>query len=90
MAYLLIALLIAVLAVMFLPAFRGFRTQIVAWAGTIGIGGVLPYLSEAFGYLNGLDWRQYITPEYAPALMIGVGLIFVVLRKMTTGPMGRA
>jgi hypothetical protein len=89
MAYILIILTAAVLAVMFTPACKGFRTQIIAWAGTIGLGGILPYLAEVFGYLHGLDWRQYITPDYAPALMIAVGVVFVILRRMTTGPAGQ-
>lgn len=89
MVWILLIFTALVLAFMFMPVFKGFRTQIVAWVGTIGIGGILPYLADTFSYLNGLDWRQYITPEYAPVLMIGIGVVFVILRKMTTGPVGK-
>ena len=84
----LLIMLACVLAFLFLPQFKGYRTNIVTWAGTIGLGGVLPYAADWFTYLNGLDWRQYVDARYAPAVMIGIGLVYLYLRRKTTAPVG--
>lgn len=97
--YFIVGLLFLALAViLFSPWLKGFRTQIAA-ALTAVIGGVLPLLGDAWrailpysydvvGYLKDLDWRQYLTAQMVPYVMIGIGVIFYILRRMTTGPVG--
>lgn len=85
--------------VLFSPWLKGFRTQIAA-ALTATVGGVLPLIGDAWrsmlpysydvaGYLKDLDWRQYLTAQMAPWVMIGIGVIFYILRRMTTTPVGK-
>ena len=97
--YIILGLLaVAVGVVLFSPWLKGFRTQIAA-ALTAFIGGALPLIGDAWravlpysydvaGYLKDLDWRQYLTPQMAPWIMIGLGVIFYILRRMTTTPIG--
>lgn len=97
--YIILGLLLLVVGfVLFSPWLKGFRTQIAA-ALTAIIGGVfpllgdvwaaiLPYSYDVVGYLKDLDWRQYLSAQMAPWVMIGVGVVFYILRRMTTGPAG--
>ena len=73
---------------LFSPMLKGWRTQIAATTVTVG-GGVVPYAADAFGYLNAFDWRSYLDMRYVPAVMIGVGVTFAILRKMTTTAVGQ-
>jgi MFS family permease len=90
---LLILAMIAAAAVMILsPTFKGYRTLIVGWL-TAGIGGALPLATQIFGYLQDLDWRQYVLSGDNKNLTLlaivgGLGIIMVVLRYMTTGAVG--
>ena len=97
--YIIFAIVLAVLAyVVFSDRFKGYRTQIAA-SLTAGIGGalplvhdfmgtLLPYASDVVTYLRDLDWRQYASAETVPYIMLGLGVGFYVLRRMTTGPVG--
>jgi hypothetical protein len=89
MEWILIGLVLAVLIVTFLPQLKGWRTLFFGYVGTLGLGGVLPYIAEASAYLNGLDWRQYVPEHYAPIIIIVIGIVNVILRKKTTTPVGQ-
>lgn len=84
----LVILILGVLSFMCLPQFKGYRTDLVTFFGTLSIGGVLPYMADWFTYLNGLDWRLYVPQEYAPLVMIGVAIVYWTLRRITTTPPG--
>jgi hypothetical protein len=84
----LLVLIAASLAVAFLPQLKGFRTQAFAVMSAIWTA-VLPLLGDIFSYLKDLDWRQYVSPEQAPWLILAVTLVFMGLRYVTTGPVGR-
>ena len=97
--YIILGLLFVALAfILFSPGLKGFRTQIAA-ALTAGIGGllpvihdfaatVMPYASDVVTYLKDLDWRQYVSPQSAPYIMIGLGVVFYILRRMTSTAIG--
>jgi hypothetical protein len=91
--FLAVALIAAIGFILFSPMFKRFRTQIAA-ALTAGIGGLLPalhdwaatalpYANDVVVYLKDLDWRQYLSPQFAPYAMIGLGVLFYILRRMT-------
>jgi hypothetical protein len=90
----------AIIYVMLSPRMVGFRTKTVAWITGVA-GGVIPAISSVaavvlpYGvdittYLKDLDWRQYVDPSYAPAIIIGMSVLFYVLRRMTTAPESKA
>ena len=86
--YIILGLLaVAVGVVLFSPWLKGFRTQIFG-ALTVIWGAAVPLLTQITDYLQTLDWRQYLTPQMAPWIMIGLGVIFYILRRMTTTPIG--
>ena len=88
MGYLiLIVLAVAVIALFTVPQLKGFRTRLFG-AFVAVAGGLLPLFSELTGYLQGLDWQQYLPANQAPWAMLAIGLIVIVLRYMTTGPVG--
>lgn len=86
--FILVLIVLAVAAFMFVPALKGYRTMVFGWATAI-VGGVLPYVTDIFTYLNGLDWRQYLPEKYVPLALLFIGLVVVILRKVTTGPVGQ-
>ncbi len=92
-AYIIAGLCLAVLAfVLFSPWLKGFRTQIAGVLTVVG-GGILPLVTQIVGYLQTLDWRQYVLSAdrdnlYVLAIVAGLGILMVVLRYMTTGPVG--
>jgi MFS family permease len=67
--------------------FKGRRTELFGYA-TAAFGGVTPLLGDVFGYLKTLDWQQYVPPQQAPWILLGLGLLVVVFRRITTGPAG--
>lgn len=88
----------ALAAILFSDLFKGLRTQIAAWLVGI-LGGVLPLLGDWWTtimpysldivtYLKDLDWRTYISANKAPYIMVGMGILFYILRRMTTTPAG--
>ena len=97
--YIIFCILLAAAAyAVFSSRFTGYRTQIAA-SITAGVGGVLPllndllapalpYASDIATYLKDLDWRQYASAEKAPWIILGTGILFYILRRMTTGPGG--
>lgn len=85
---------VAVVAyVLFSNRFAGYRTKTAAWltgiiGGVIPLAGdlghqVLPYAFDISTYLKDLDWRQYLSESQVPFVMIGLGILFYVLRRMT-------
>lgn len=86
MWWILLLLIVGAVAVfMFVPAFKGYRTMVFGTATTL-IGGVLPYFADIFTFLNGLDWRDYLSEKYVPFAIMGIGIMVIILRKLTTGP----
>ena len=79
---------------LFHPALKGWRTLILGWVTSIGLGGV-PLLAQITDYLQGLDWRQYVLSygDKQNLLVLAIpgvlGLLIIILRYMTTGPVGR-
>ena len=60
---------------------------------TVGAGAALPLAGELVDHLQTLDWRQYVLAADRKNLAVlaivgGLGLMAVVLRHMTTGPVG--
>lgn len=99
LGYIILAIIVAgIVLVLFSPWFKGRRTQIAA-SLTAMLGGVLPmlhdflapilpYANDVVTYLKDLDWRQYVSAEKAPWIILGTGVVFYILRRMTTGPVG--
>ena len=59
----------------------------------MGVGGLLPLTGDLVDYLQTLDWRQYVLAGDAKNLAVlaivgGLGFTAVVLRHLTTGPVG--
>lgn len=88
--------LIIVLAIagfiLFSPWLKGYRTQIAGYL-TAAFGAVVPALTEIMGYLQGLDWRQYVLSSDRKNLIVlaivgGLGVLMIILRRLTTGPTG--
>ena len=70
-------------AILLIPQLKGWRTSI--WASVVA--GV-PFISEVFSYLNAFRWEEYVDKSYLPFILIGVGVSFAILRKLTTTPIG--
>lgn len=89
--FLVIAIAIAFL--LFHPALKGWRTNILGSITTGGLG-LLPLVSQVTEYLQGLDWRQYVlnAGDKKNLLVLAIpgvlGLLIIILRWMTTGPVG--
>ena len=88
----LVLIILAVLALAFVPRLKGYRTVFLGWA-TTAIGAVIPVLTEIVGYLQGLDWREYILSGDRRNLLVlaivgGLGALMVVMRHLTQGPVG--
>jgi hypothetical protein len=90
--FLLLALIAALGFILFSPMLKGWRTQIFGYL-TIGAGGLLPLAGELVDYLQTLDWRQYVLAADRKNLAVlaivgGLGFVGVILRHLTTGPVG--
>ncbi len=90
--FLLLALIGALGFILFSPLLKGWRTQIFGYL-TIGAGGLLPLAGELVDYLQTLDWRQYVLAADRKNLAVlaivgGLGFMGVILRHLTTGPIG--
>ena len=96
--YILVILLAVVAYAVFSSRFTGWRTKIAA-TFTAVVGGLLPllgdllapalpYASDIATYLKDLDWREYVGADNAPWIVLGTGILFFILRRMTTGPVG--
>lgn len=92
--YIILGLLFIALAfVLFSPMLKGFRTQIFG-ALTVIWGAAVPLLSQITDYLQTLDWRQYLLNFDRNNLAIlgviaGLGIMAIILRYLTTGPVGK-
>ena len=90
--FLLLALIAALGFILFSPLLKGWRTQIFGYL-TIGAGGLLPLAGELVDYMQTLDWRQYVLATDRKNLAVlaivgGLGFMAVILRHLTTGPVG--
>jgi hypothetical protein len=56
---------------------KGFRT--------IGIGLALAIAPVALQYLIGIDWSQYVAPQYVAVVS---GALMILMRLVTTTPPG--
>lgn len=78
--------------ILFSPMLKGWRTQIFGYV-TMGAGALLPLAGELVDYLQTLDWRQYVLASDRKNLAVlaivgALGFMAIVLRHMTTGPVG--
>lgn len=85
-------LLVAVGVLLFSPWLKGYRTVVAGWLATV-MGAVLPVLTQIVGYLQELDWRQYVLGADRKNLIVlgivgGLGVVMIVLRHMTSGKVG--
>lgn len=85
-------LLVAFAFVLFSSWLKGFRTQIFG-ALTVIWGAAVPLLTQITDYLQTLDWRQYLLNFDRNNLTIlgvigGLGIMAIILRYITTGPVG--
>ena len=81
-------LIAAIAALLFIPAFKGWRTQIFGSAVTF-FAGLVPFASDAFTFLQTVDWTRFdLTPKTLAAISVGIGLMICVLRYVTKGPVG--
>lgn len=72
---------LAAAAVWFSP--KGWRT--VAANAAVGLPMVL---AEILNFAIGIDWKEVMPAGYAPLIVIGVNVLNIVLRAVTTTPMG--
>lgn len=82
----------AIAAVFFVPALKGYRTVLLGYI-TTGLGFVAPLLTEITGYLQGLDWREYVLSADRKNLIVlaivgGLGVLMIIMRHLTKGPVG--
>lgn len=82
---LLLAMMAAVVALG--PWFKSYRTVIFNYI--VGaLVAVLPLIAELTGYLQSLDWRLYVKPEYAPWALLIVTVLSIILRYRTNSGVG--
>ena len=85
-------ILLAVVAIAFLPALKGYRT--IFKEAAVGIVGVLvPLLTQVFDSLQGLDWRTYVLAGDRKnltvlAILAALAVVGAILRFKTTGAVG--
>jgi hypothetical protein len=87
----LLLIILAVLALAFVPALKGYRTIFLGWA-TTAVGAIIPVAADVISYLQGLDWREYILGDRKNlavlAVVGGLGVLMVVMRHLTKGAVG--
>lgn len=83
-----LALIAFAIAMLFVPAFKGYRT--IIFNGFVAVfGAIMPMLAEIFGFAQGLDWTKYVTENAVPWVVLGIGVGGIVLRYATKGPVGK-
>jgi hypothetical protein len=70
------------------PRLKGWRTQLFATVLTT-VGGLIPLANEVFGYLYVVDWRTYLSKDYLPFVVVGIGTMVAILRYLTSTPVGK-
>ena len=83
-AILVLAIIAAVAGGAFALSPKGWRTVVVN-----GAIGVLAIAGEVVNFALGFDWKTVIPPEYAPWAILSLNVVNIVLRGVTTGPIGR-
>jgi hypothetical protein len=63
---------------------KGFRTLIFN-----GIAVALPLIGEVLAFLDVFDWRSILPPENAGWFILGIGVLNIILRFVTTTPVGK-
>ena len=76
---------VGTLALLLVPSLKGARTYIFQGA-ILTIGFILPVLAEVMNSLALLDWREYVPQEQVPWVALGVTILQLILRKLTTTP----
>ena len=85
MSLLLILLFMAALAIgiVMVPALKGYRTLIY---NVLVVKAAI--FIEVLALFQGLDWSQYVPNNYVPWIAITFSLTNILLRALTTSPMG--
>lgn len=92
MSFVLIGLIALSVVLAFGPWFQGYRTYLsgfltALWSGLLPIAHeYLPLALDASTYLKGLDWTQYVAKDKAPFIVLGVTLLFMVLKFVSQKP----
>ena len=60
---------------------EGWRTIVINLAMAIGFA-----LAEVMAYMAVVDWREFIDPIYAPWVVVGINVLNIILRHITTKP----
>jgi hypothetical protein len=88
-----LVILVAIGFLVFHPALKGWRTNILGFITTAGLG-LLPLLTQITESLQSLDWRQFVLSagDHKNMLVLimptVLGILIIILRWMTSGPVG--
>ena len=83
MLYLIILIAVALVAAYyFIP---GFRERVKGWR-TVAVGVV----TGVVGFLQSFDLAQIVSPDKIGYVLLGLGVLGVVLRYITTSAMGKS
>jgi hypothetical protein len=63
---------------------RGWRT--VAWNSFVGTSGILLLLTDQ---LQTVEWSRMFTPSVVGAIIVGLSIVAIVLRVITTTAIGQ-
>lgn len=69
------------LAMLLAPLFKGYRTQILNGLSFVGI---------VAAWAIDFPWQEYLGPEDSMLLVAGANLANMMLRQITTTPVGKA
>lgn len=102
-AIILLVIIAASVAVIFMPQFQGLRTRIFTvlsamWLAVVPLFGDLfqqlstfaPALGDLGSFLKtDMNWRMLAPDAWEPIFLLAVMVCFWVLRNLTTGPVGK-
>jgi hypothetical protein len=78
----------AALLLLTLPQLKGWRSMIFH-GGVVVVGGAVPMFGQQIDFLRTVDWTQLISNKTELALvMMGLGVVGILLRYITTTPVG--
>lgn len=49
---------------------------------------VLALVAELLAFFQAFDWREILPSDYAPFVILGIGIANILLRHVTSGPAG--